>query len=417
MKEKKPYLAKTFELLKNTVFTRVYLAETIALLGDAFTWVGLALVAYELSPQGSATILSIALTLRVAVYFVVAPAAGVLADRYNKKKIMVFCHILRMIIVAALPFITAVWQIYVLVFLLNFFNAVFTPAYKAALAGSVKKEDFPKANALSSSTYQLLGMLGPGIAGSVAGLIGARQIFFINAGTFLIAAILIFILPYRLIKKTSSEEKISWRTVKKGTVTLFGNAQIKLAVMMNMVSAFAGAQVLINTVGYVKGTLKLGDMQYGWVMSGLGVGAVLSAFLTGRLAEKFRNINLIIIGALIAGIAIVPASFATLIPLIALWFMAGLGQNLVENPAQNIIVDNIDESERGRVFGAHFAWTHLWWVMAYPLAGLFNKWFNEKAFFYGGILCLIMYLIYFLLFYRNKKFKQANGEKISKNES
>src|SRR3954468_21445778 len=159
-------MSNPFSSLNDKIFARLYLSQTISLLGDAFTWVGIALLAYQFGGKNSATILSIALTLRVSAFILLGPYAGVLADRIDRKKIMYVTHFVRMTIVGCLPFVTAAWQIYILILLLNIFNAFFTPAYKAAIPQSIKDEAiYSSGIALSNATNQLLGVLGPGLAG------------------------------------------------------------------------------------------------------------------------------------------------------------------------------------------------------------------------------------------------------------
>src|SRR5215203_2859455 len=117
-------------VFKNKSFLLLYLAEAISLLGDAITWVGIALLSYQFGGERSAAILAMALTLRVTAFIVFGPYAGVLADRLDRKKILYVTHFVRMAIVGCLPFVTEAWQIYALIFFLNIFNAFFTPAYK-----------------------------------------------------------------------------------------------------------------------------------------------------------------------------------------------------------------------------------------------------------------------------------------------
>jgi NRE family putative nickel resistance protein-like MFS transporter len=167
-----------FQALKNRVFAKLYFAQTISLLGDAFTWVGLALLAYQFSEERSALILSSALTLRVIAFIIFSPFAGVLADRIDRKKILYITHFVRMAIVACMPLISKEWQIYVLVFLLNVFNAFFTLTYKSIIPQIVPKKYYREAIGLSTATFQLLGVLGPGLAGILAVWLGAREIFF-----------------------------------------------------------------------------------------------------------------------------------------------------------------------------------------------------------------------------------------------
>jgi len=173
-----------------------------------------------------------------------------------------------MVIVGMLPFVTEVWQVYLLVFMLNIFNGFFTPTYKAVIPQVIKnKDEYAQAISLSSGTYQLLGVLGPGVAGGLAAVIGLREIFFLDAFTFIIAAVLIFTLPGRLIvtekNNTSIIKDNIWSDIKKGTRDLFKDNLIRFALIMEFVAAVAGAQILVNTVGHIKGALHLGSTQYG----------------------------------------------------------------------------------------------------------------------------------------------------------
>ena len=80
----------------------------------------------------------------------------------------VVTHLMRLILVCLLPLVTQVWQIYLVTLALNSFYAFFTPTYKATIPLVVEEEDCPRAIALSGATYQLLGVLGPGMAGAIA---------------------------------------------------------------------------------------------------------------------------------------------------------------------------------------------------------------------------------------------------------
>src|SRR6476620_770133 len=193
-------MVNPFSPLREKIFLKLYLSQTISLLGDAFTWVGIALLAFKFGGNHSAAILATALTLRVTAFILFGPYAGVLADRIDRKKILYVTHFVRMAIVGCLPFVTASWHIYVLIFLLNIFNAFFTPAYNAAIPQSItNEENYSSGIALSNATNQLLAVLGPGLAGIAAIWLGARQIFFVDAASFIIAAVLILSLPSLLI--------------------------------------------------------------------------------------------------------------------------------------------------------------------------------------------------------------------------
>ncbi|MBW4628957.1 MAG: MFS transporter [Brasilonema octagenarum HA4186-MV1] len=386
-----------FYSLRNPVFARLYAAQTTNLLGDALTWVGLALLAFELAGDNSAVVLASALTLRITAFVLLSPLAGALADRIDRKSILVGTHCVRMVIVSLLPFVTQVWQMYVLIFALNVFNAFFTPTYQATIPLVTGQNDYASAIALSSATYQLLAVLGPGIAGSVAAFIGARQVFFLDGLTFLVAAVLIFTLPGQLrvepLQQPSSTSGRTWRDIKDGTTRLLSDAPIRYALFMQLVASIAGAQILVNTVGYVQGILKLGNVQYGWVMAAFGIGATLSAVAFGAISQRFARITFVLFGAVLIILSLLPANYASLSVLMILWLLAGFGQNCVNLPTQTLIADRISRDAQGRVYGAHFAWSHLWWAISYPLAGWLGSKFPEAEFLYGSLVGLTLLVV------------------------
>ncbi|MBA2248814.1 MAG: MFS transporter [Chitinophagaceae bacterium] len=399
-------MTNPFSPLKEKIFVRLYLSQTISLLGDAFTWVGIALLAFQFGGSHSAEILSIALTLRVSAFIIFGPYAGVFADRIDRKKIMYITHFVRMAIVGCLPFVTAAWQIYVLIFFLNIFNAFFTPAYQAALPQSIHiKKNYSSGIALSNATNQLLGVLGPGIAGGVAAWLGARQIFFVDAASFIIAAVFIVTLPSLLvIKKSSVKRKIPkvWTDVLKGTHLLFTDKAVRFALLIEFVSAIAGAQILVNTVGYIKGQLHLTDKHYGYVMAAFGIGAAIAAFASGNFDKSKNRIASLMIGGGLVCVSISFGNYVAFMPLLILWLIAGFGQTLAEMPSQILIAEKIPKEEHGKVYGAHFAWSHLWWAFAYPIAGYVGIHFQSREFLIGAGISLGLFVTIILLFHPRK---------------
>lgn len=393
-------LTEPFQALQNRLFAKVYLAQTISLLGDAFTWVGLALLAYQFGEERAAIILAAALTLRVTAFIIFSPFAGVLADRMDRKKILYTTHFIRMGLVALLPFITAEWQIYAIVFLMNVFNAFFSPTYRSVIPQIVDKRLYRQAIGLSAATYQLLGVLGPGLAGILAVWMGAREIFLVDAGTFIIAGILLLTLPKTFLnapkEEVPSKHLNTWQDVTKGARLLFQNKYIRFALFIELVSAMAGAFILVNTIILVKGGLELTDKDYGLIMAAFGIGATVAAFVSGAIDKsKSRQVSLLL-GALVLGLSISAANYLNFSLLFVFWIFAGLGQSLAEIPSETLIGENISDSEQGKVYGSHFAFSHLWWAISYPIAGYLGTNFPDREFLYGGIITLTLLTIVFL---------------------
>lgn len=395
-------LIEPFLALRNRTFAKLYLAQTISLIGDAFTWVGLALLAYQLGKERSAAILATALTLRVTAFIIFSPFAGVLADKVARKKILYTTHFIRMAIVFCLPFIWAEWQMYLLVFLLNVFNAFFTPTYRAIIPQVIEGKYYREAVGLSTATYQLLGILGPALAGILAIWLGAREIFILDSFSFILAALLILAIPaVELQKGVSAEAQQStdtWGSVWKGIRLLFGNKVLRFALSIEFVSALAGAMILVNTINHIKTALQLENKYYGWVMASFGIGAAIAAFVAGILDKsKTRAISLVL-GVFVLGAAICFANYVSFGVLLVLWLCAGLGQSLAEMPSETLIGENIQSEDQGKVYGAHFAFSHLWWAIAYPIAGLLGTSFPQKEFLYGGCLTLLAAILTIFIF-------------------
>ncbi len=386
--------------LENPIFARLYLAQTINLVGDALTWLGLALLAFELAGEQAGTVLAGALTLRVLAFVVLSPIAGVIADRIDRKYLMVTTHLARMGIVCLLPFVNQVWQIYAIVLSLNVFYAFFAPTYTATIPLVTTEAERSRSIALSSATYQLLGVLGPGLAGSMAAFVGTREVFFLDGLTFLIAAMLIVTLPGQLIvPQNHAATKTIDKTIadiRAGTTCLFADPPIRYALALQLVTSIAGAEILVNTVGYVQGSLHFGKIEYGWVMAAFGIGATLASIGLGNLQQKISPVLLTSGGAVLITLALLPANLVNLGGLLLLWAVAGVGQTLVNVTTQTLIADRVAVEVQGRVYGAHFAWSHLWWAFAYPLAGWIGSHSPTHNFFYSSLMGLSLFVVVYV---------------------
>jgi MFS transporter, NRE family, putaive nickel resistance protein len=402
-----------FRGLSNPIFARLYLAQTINLIGDSLTWLGLALLAFELAGEQAGTVLAGALTLRVTVFVLLSPMAGVVADRIDRQRLMVTTHLARMGIVCLLPFVTQVWQIYAIVLSLNVFYAFFAPTYTATIPLVTTATERAQAIAMSSATYQLLGVLGPGLAGSIAAFVGTRQIFFLDGITFLIAAILMMTLPGQLM--VHQEQRADQTTnriledMQIGTACLFADQPIRYALALQLIAAIAGAEILVNTVGYVQGALHFGKIEYGWGMAAFGVGATLASIGLGNSPPKIKPVLFTSIGAALMTLAVWPANFVNLDGLLGLWALAGVGQTLVNIPTQTLIADRVAVELQGRVYGAHFAWSHLWWVVSYPLAGWLGSQVPAHNFFYSSLIGSVLLVTVYVALHPQKLTALENG--------
>lgn len=404
------------KVLVNRIFARLYLAQSISLLGDSLTWVALALTSYEISPKNSGAILSTVLTIRVVAFILFAPIAGTFADRFNRKQILYISHFSRMILVGSLPFAHSEWHIFFVVFLLNMFNAFFTPAYRAVIPAVTTKKDYRQAVGLSAATYQILGILGPGIAGFFALWFGPRDIFFIDAISFIAAALLILSVPSRALYQNNSYDSSTihhphqttnpWQDVFKGMKLLFSKKAINYAIFIEFISSVAGSQILVNSIGLIKNTMQLKDDSYGLIMGVFAAGAAIAALISGVIDKSKTRKYSLLLGGLLISIAVIPANYADFTLLLPLWLIAGLGQSLANIPSETLIGELIPSGDQGKVYGAHYAISHLWWAIGYPIAGYLGSKHSDYNFLLAGITALILTISGSLLFYKKQTTKR-----------
>jgi NRE family putative nickel resistance protein-like MFS transporter len=376
--------------LRHPRFARLYAAQTVSQIGDALTWIGLALLAYQLTGgKDAAVVLGVALTLRVLAFVVFSPLAGVLADRINRKWVLVACDFGRVVVIGLLPLVNAVWQVYVLMFLVNALTAFFTPTNQATVPLVVGQDEAGPAFALSSATTELINIIGPGLAGATAALLGTRNLFFVDAASFLLSGLLILTLP-ALRAAPGEDQRSTWAGIRDGTARLWRDPPIRFALLLELVAAIAGALILVNTVTRIQGDLQLSEATYGWVMAAYGLGATLASLMVGLVGRRWPRTRFILLGGLITSVAILPGNIAPLSVILILWLLAGVGQNWVNLPAETLLAERTEEAAQGRVYGAHFAWSHLWYALTYPVAGWLGTRVPQADFLVGGGLAVAL---------------------------
>ena len=122
------------------------------------------------------------------------------------------------------------------------------------------------------------------------------------------------------------------------------------------------------------------------MIAAFGIGATIAAVTVGAIGKKWERTVIVLFGAVLITSAILPANYVGLEPLMLLWAIVGMGQVLVNLPTQTLIAEQIPSNFQGRVYGAHFAWSHLWWAVSYPIAGWLGSHTSDRSFFYSSLI-------------------------------
>jgi MFS family permease len=182
------------ELLRgNRNFRRLWLGQVISQLGDWFDTI--ALYTLVLTLTGSGRAIGLVLVARFLPSFIVGPLSGVVADRFNRRTVMIVSDLLRAVVVLGFLFVRRadqMWLVYLLTVLQLVFSTFFEPAKTAAIPSIVEPRELLPANAISSVTWSVMLTLGAAVGGVVTGWFGTDAAFVLDSATYLASAALVW---------------------------------------------------------------------------------------------------------------------------------------------------------------------------------------------------------------------------------
>jgi MFS family permease len=358
-----------FEILANRTYRHLFSAQVIALIGTGLATVALGLLAFDLAGADAGTVLGTALAIKMIAYVGVAPVAAAFAERLPRRAMLVSLDLLRAAIAVLLPFVTEVWQIYVLIFLLQSASAAFTPTFQATIPEVLPEEkDYTRALSLSRLAYDLESLVSPMLAALLLTLVSFHTLF---AGTvigFLASAALVVsvLLPS---PKPVTPRPIYERTTR-GLRIYLATPRLRGLLAINMAVASAGAMVIVNTVVIVQGAFGLSQQSTALALAAFGGGSMLAALFLPRLLESVSDRAAMLAGValMIAGLVAgtVVSGIAVLLPL---WFVIGIGYSTAQTPSGRLLRRSSHPEDRPALFAAQFALSHACWLVTYPLAG------------------------------------------------
>ena len=345
-------------LLRNRDFRRLFLASVISLGGDWFLFV--ALGGLVLEATGKAAAVGIMIFAQEVPVFLATPWAGWLADRFDRRRLMIACDLARTAICFAFLAVgpSNLWLAYALLACLSLFAAVFDPAQSAALPNVVDPPDLATANALSGSLWGTMLAVGAAVGGVVATIFGRDVAFTVDAISFAVSALLLLGVRRPFSAPREREEHIGIIEATRETVA-YAREDPRVWALVSVKFGFgAAAGVLALIAVFARQIFHAGDVGFGLMMAARGVGALLGPFIGHRLAGRGHGRLLPVIACSLATFGIGYASLG-LAP--ALWLAAGsvllahLGGGsqwvLSSYGLQRLVPDHI----RGRIFAFDFA--------------------------------------------------------------
>ncbi|MEM5542346.1 MFS transporter [Sulfitobacter sp. AS92] len=361
-------------VLSDRTYRHLFFAQVVALLGTGLSTMALGLLAYDLAGDWAAMVLGTVFTIKMVAYVAIAPIAGAFAERLPRRALLVTLDLVRAAVALALPFVTEVWQIYILIFFLQSASAAFTPTFQATIPDVLPDEArYTRALSLSRLAYDLENIISPALAAVLLTVMSYNTLFLGTVAGFGASALLVLtvVLP---APKATVPRGICDRTTR-GLRIYLATPRLRGLLGLNLAVSSAGAMVLVNSVVLVRGHLGLDDAALAWSMFAFGAGSMSAALALPRLLDKFPDRPVMLTGAwlmmlalfgIAAGIMVFGLSWPLLL---AIWLLIGLGNSAVLTPSGRLLRRSAQPEDRPAVFAAQFALSHACWLLTYPLAG------------------------------------------------
>ena len=364
-----------WNVLSNRIYRHLFLAQVIALIGTGLATVALGLLAYQLAGANAGAVLGTALAIKMVAYVGVAPIAAAFAERLPRRATLVCLDLIRASVALLLPFVTEVWQVYVLIFVLQSASAAFTPTFQATIPDVLPDEkQYTRALSLSRLAYDLENVASPMLAAALLTVMSFHTLFAGTVVGFLASAALVVsvVLP----SPKATEVRGIYDRTTRGLRIYLATPRLRGLLALNFAIASASAMVIVNTVVMVQARFGLSQSDTAIALAAFGGGSMISALILPRLLDTIPERLAMLLGAgvLVAGL-FVGSMVSAFIPLLALWLVLGMGYSLAQTPSGRLLRRSSQPEDRPALFAAQFALSHACWLITYPVAG----WLGAKA--------------------------------------
>lgn len=377
-------------ILANRTYRHLFAAQVIALLGTGLATVALGLLAWNIAGDDAGVVLGTALAIKMVAYVTLAPLASALAVQVPRRTMLVGLDVLRAVVAVALPFVTEVWQIYVLIFLMQAASAGFTPTFQATIPDVLPDEaEYTRALSLSRLAYDLESLLSPMLAAALLTVVSFPVLFGGTVLGFLASAVLVLSVP--VPSPRPSKPRGIWERTTRGLRLYLATPRLRGLLALNVTVAAASSMVIVNTVVLVKGWFELGEPQVAIALSAFGAGSMVAALLLPRVLEIVADKPMMLLGGgfLTGGLFAGPwlGSFTSMV---VLWAVLGCGFSIAQTPTGRLLRRSASAEDRPALFAAQFALSHSCWLITYPLAGQIGARFSLSSAYLilGGIALL-----------------------------
>ena len=384
-------------------FFRLWLAQVVSATGDWLGLLAISILAIRVGSGSEGAALSLVLVARIAPGFFFGPIAGVLVDRWDRKKVMVRCDLGRAAVMIALPFVDTILGLVIASLILEALTMLWSPAKEASVPNLVPERYLTTANSLSMIAAYGTFPIGAGLMALFGRLSTALfsaewadgfrlheegLAFYANALTFLIAAGLIFSLdlPHRL--KRSKTEKIALKErlaepindLREGWKFIFVNP-VARTVNMGLATALIGGGMLVPLGAiYATEVLNAGDGGFGFLITALGLGMAVGVGLVSWVQRHLSKTKIFTWSLVAAGtFLIISASTSQIHFSGTMTFCIGICAGSVYVLGFTLLHENVADELRGRIFSTFYLLTRMCVLLALVVGPLLEETFDRLS--------------------------------------
>lgn len=347
-------------LRKNKNYRRLWAAQAISNFGD---WFGLlALYALIGTYSDSEFLLGLIIVVKMLSLAVFSPLAGYITDRFNRRKLMILCDILRAIAVLGILFVQSesmLWLAFVLTSFQMMISAIFEPAKTASIPNVASKEDLVNANIISTATWSIIFTSGMAIGGVATELLGIKTVLILDAGTYLLSSWFIY---KAVIPQTEMTEEEKEKTknplvgIIDGAKYLIENPQVlRPSIAKGTSSSFLGGLVYMLII-ISEEILMMGSIGLGLLYAARGFGTGIGPIIGRRLFRDEKDWVMVMgIAIFTSGVMYVMVGFADAIWVMILFVLlahTASGANWVKSTV--LLQKRTIDVFRGRVFSTEW---------------------------------------------------------------
>lgn len=363
--------------LRRSDFRRLWIAQTVSIVGDKIHQVGLSIMVFNLTHSAIQMGLVLAITLLPAALF--GLVAGPLVDRWDRRRTMIWADVARAALVGAIPFALALGlpAVYALAFASSTVALLFEPSRMALIPSLVSDDELMAANALDATTMSVAELLGIGFGGALVATIGYRTAFWVDAATFLVSAAFVVAIGYRAVARGPLLPfgiRTLWTDIRFGLDRIRGDGVLRgVAITYAAVALAAGAAITLSvllaldvfTGSGLTPALRVTVVDLA-TTAGLLVGGMAVGMSGSRSAGKKYLWGIVAFG----GVLILFLFVHDLWVAAAVLGLAGVANQYFGVPMLTMLQTHTESETRGRVFAVRMTMTRVAAVIGLAGAGL-----------------------------------------------